>query len=82
MNDFMRGAIAVCCLLAGVFFLRFWTLSRDRLFLYFCVAFWIFSLNWTAVSLGGPLSDHRYVLRLLAFVLIAAGIIDKNRRAA
>jgi hypothetical protein len=46
------------------------------------VAFWIFALNWTSVTLGGPLSDHRYVLRLLTFVLIAAGIIDKNRHAA
>jgi hypothetical protein len=46
------------------------------------VAFWIFALNWTSVTLGGPLSDHRYVLRLLTFVVIAVGIIDKNRRAA
>ena len=67
--------------MAGLFFLRFWTLSRDRLFLLFCVAFWIFAVNWLLLALGGPLSEHVYVLRLLTFLVIAAAIVDKNRRA-
>lgn len=39
MSEFLRGAVAACCLLAGLFFLRFWKLTRDRLFLLFSVAF-------------------------------------------
>jgi hypothetical protein len=82
MNEFLRGAVAVCCVLAGVFFLKFWTLSRDRLLLFFCTAFWIFALNWTLRALDGPLVEYLYVLRFLAFALIAAGIIDKNYRSS
>jgi hypothetical protein len=77
----MRGAVAACCLLAGGFFLRYFTLSRDRLFLLFCVAFWLFGVNWTVLALGGPLADHLYIIRFLTFLLIAIGIIDKNRRS-
>jgi hypothetical protein len=80
VNEVLRGAVAVCCLLAGLFFLRFWKLTRDRLFLLFCVAFWIFALNWVLLALGGPLAEHLYVLRLLTFLLIAGAIVDKNRR--
>lgn len=82
MSEFLRGAVAACCLLAGLFFLRFWKLTRDRLFLLFSVAFWIFGLNWVLLTAGGPLSEHLYVLRLLTFLLIAAAVVDKNRRAA
>lgn len=81
MNEFLRGAVAVCCLLTGLFFLRFWKQTRDRLFLLFCVAFWIFAVNWLLLALGGPLSEHLYVLRLLTFLVIALAIVDKNRRA-
>jgi hypothetical protein len=81
MNDLLRGAVAACCLVAGLFFLRFWTLTRDRLFLLFCVAFWVFAVNWVLLCFDGPLSGHLYVLRLLTFAIIAAAIVDKNRRA-
>lgn len=82
MNEFMRGAIAVCCLLAGLFFLKFWSMSRDRLFLLFSIAFGIFAVNWLIRTLGGPLADHLYVVRLATFVLIAVAIVDKNYRAS
>ncbi len=79
MNEFLRGCVATCCLVAGLFFLRFWRQSRDRLFLAFGIAFWIFALNWTLLALGGPLAKHLYVLRLATFLIIAFGILDKNR---
>jgi hypothetical protein len=82
MNEFLRGAVAVCCLIAAVFFLRFWTLSRDRLLLFFSVAFGIFAINWLLLTIGGPIAEHLYVLRLLTFGLIAFGILDKNYRAS
>jgi hypothetical protein len=56
--------------------------TRDGLFVPFSIAFWLMSLNWLCVALVrqdeatvAPL----YVLRLLAFLLILVGIIDKNR---
>lgn len=81
MNELLRGAVAACCLVAGLFFLRFWRLTGDRLFLLFCVAFWIFAANWVVLGLGGPLAEHLYVLRLMTFAVIALAIVDKNRRA-
>jgi hypothetical protein len=80
MNEFLLGAVTTGCLLAGLFFLRFWRLSRDRLFLIFCLAFWILAINWTLHALGSPINEYLYVLRLLAFGLIALAIMDKNRR--
>jgi len=67
---------------AGVFFLRFWRQTRDRLFLFFALAFWILVADWTSRELVTPSDETRhyfFLLRLAAFVLIIAGIVDKNR---
>lgn len=83
--QFLWGALAMASWTAGLFFLRFWKLSHDRLFLFFFLAFWVLALNWVglAVLSWGPETHHYvFLLRLLAFVLIIAGVIDKNRRAA
>jgi hypothetical protein len=71
--------------MAALFFLRYWRLGRDRLFLFFSLAFCAMTLNWIGLSTVEPareLIHYVYFLRLLAFVLIIIGIIDKNRRAA
>ena len=85
MNDLMLGATAMASAMAGLFFLRFWLRTRDRLFLLFAIAFWLLSVNWVCVALVrhdeatvAPL----YILRLVAFLLILIGIIDKNRTRA
>jgi hypothetical protein len=82
MNNVMLGATAMASAMAGLFFLRFWMRTHDRLFVIFAIAFWLMSLNWLCVALVrrdeatvAPL----YILRLLAFLLILIGIIDKNR---
>jgi hypothetical protein len=83
IHDLLRGALAMSCWVAGLFFLRFWRLSRDRLFLFFFMAFWVFALNWLGLALvkGSVESRHYvYILRLLAFALILVGVVDKNRR--
>jgi hypothetical protein len=84
MIQFLWGATATSCFVAGVFFLRFWRSSRDRLFAYFFVAFWLLALNWIWLGLANTPAETRhyvYVIRLLAFALIAVGIMDKNRRS-
>ncbi len=66
----------------ALYFLRFWMQSRDRLFLFFATAFAAFALHWIGLGIAQPPVESRhylYVLRLLAFLLILVGIIDKNR---
>jgi hypothetical protein len=82
MNQFLWGALVMACWTAGLCFFRFWKSTRDRLFIYFGAAFWVLMLNWVALAIVPPRDESRhqvYLLRLLAFVLILIGIVDKNR---
>lgn len=83
MRPFLLGACAMACAAIGLFFLRFWRRSRDRLFLLFAVAFWILGLNRLGLAAVDTTSESRmylYGVRLAAFVLILVAIADKNRR--
>jgi hypothetical protein len=80
---FLQGFSAAGALVAGLLFLRFWRESRDRLFVYFAVGFWMIGASWAALGIFSPSHEARpyvYGLRLLAFVLIIAVIIAKNVR--
>jgi peptidoglycan/LPS O-acetylase OafA/YrhL len=84
MRLFISGLLVAGYLVAGLFFLRFWRQSRDRLFAFFTAAFWLLALQrgaLAAVGLDAPGSTWLYGLRLLAFLLILAAIVDKNRPA-
>jgi len=68
-------------LVAALFFVRFWSKSRDRLFLAFAVAFVLLALNQLLALLLGAADErigYTYLLRVLGFVLILAAIVDKN----
>lgn len=85
MMQVIWGALAMSAWVAGLFFLRFWRTSRDRLFFFFFLAFWALALNWLALIWVPRASEARhgvYVVRLFAFVLILWGVYDKNRRTA
>ena len=82
MNLFISGALVAGYLTAGLFFLRFWRQSRDRLFACFAAAFWLLALQRAALAaadLRGEEVAWLYVVRLLAFLLILGAVIDKNR---
>jgi uncharacterized protein DUF5985 len=82
MVTFLRGATAMGCLIAGLFFLRFWRQSLDRLFLLFSLAFFILALGYGILGLVSFATEWRvyvFMFRLLAFVLILVAIVDKNR---
>jgi hypothetical protein len=82
MNDFLLGAIATASLFAGLFFFRFWLHGRDRFFVFFALSFWIEAANRAAMmALGTTTEDAavHYLVRLVAYGLIVAAIIDKNR---
>ena len=83
IHGFLLGIIATSSLAAGGFFLKFWRQTRDVFFLAFGAAFVSEGLNRTSFLLLERPSEGSpsiYVVRLLAFVLILAAIINKNRR--
>ena len=83
MIDLVSGTLVALDLVVGLFFLKFWAASRDRLFALFAVAFWILGVQRLLLSLTRALVEDQamfYTLRLLAFVIIIVAIVDKNRR--
>ena len=83
LHIYLLGAVSALSVVAGLFFVRYWRVTGDRFFLWFAVAFSLMAVNWGAVATTAPESESRhwvYVIRLLAFLLILAGIVDKNRR--
>jgi hypothetical protein len=78
---FADGATALGCVIAGLFFLKFWRRTRDGLFLAFASAFWLLAANAALpVLLNRPAYLHGevYLLRLAAFLLIILAIAAKN----
>ena len=78
--DFIAGTVAMGYLIVGLFFLRFWRRTGDRLFLVFALAFWLLTGNVAACALADIPRDEGsvYVIRLAAFALIVAGMDGKN----
>jgi hypothetical protein len=68
----------------GLFLLRFWRQGRDSLFALLASAFSLLALSWLLLALFSPTEEARpyiYGIRLVAFALVIAGIVHKNRRA-
>ncbi|HEX4086660.1 MAG TPA: DUF5985 family protein [Chthoniobacteraceae bacterium] len=81
MIDFLSGAVTLAYVLAGVFFLRFWKKTHDRLFAHFAIAFWLLALNQTVeviLKAGDERVGYSYILRVAGFLIILASVIDKN----
>lgn len=78
---FSSGASFFGCLVAGLFFLKFWRRTRDGLFLAFALAFWLLALNAglpTLLRRPAIMHGEIYLLRLAAFLLIILAIAGKN----
>jgi hypothetical protein len=78
----ISGAIVMGYGVAGLFFLRFWRETRDRLFLIFAGAFWLLGAQRLALAFSGTMVEDDtglYLVRLFAFLLILGAIVDKNR---
>jgi hypothetical protein len=81
---FLSGTIAMGFVVAGLFFLRFWSRTREGLFLAFAAAFWLLGVSQTVMTLTDIPVEERsglYLLRLAAFLLILVSVGLKNRRA-
>jgi hypothetical protein len=86
-GEFVSGLIAMAYGVAALFFLRFWRDTHDRLFAFFTAAFALLAVQRTLLSVLPPVLEERpgleltlYGLRALAFLVLDAGIVDKNRR--
>jgi hypothetical protein len=86
--QFLLGFTVACACAIGVFFVKFWSRTQDRLFLIFALAFFLMGVGWIAQALtmkphaeapGDESSYLVYIPRLLAFSCILWGIWDKNR---
>lgn len=83
MSDFLLGATTMGCLVVSLFFLRFHRSTGDRFFALFALAFLVFAANRFVLLLLDEGDEARtivYLARLVAFLLIGAAVVDKNRR--
>jgi len=83
LEIFVAGAITAGFAIAGLFFLRFWIVTRDSLFAAFAAAFWLMGLNQVAnitARTAQAENSAAYLFRLAAFLLIILAILNKNRR--
>jgi hypothetical protein len=82
MELFLLGAIAMAFFIAGLFFLRFWRDTGDRLFGIFAASFFLLGITRCGLALTNQQEWHTiwYWVRLASFVLILIAIVDKNRR--
>jgi len=82
LMQFIGGATVMAYFVVGLFFLRFWFQEGDRLFVLFATAFWLMGIGRLAAALVDPFDEARtwpYLIRLAAFLIILAAVIDKNR---
>lgn len=84
MEPFLDGAIAMAFTVAGLFFLRFWRDTRDRLFLVFAWAFWLLAVARVGLAVAREPNEihsdfYFYLLRLFAYLLILYAILEKNQ---
>jgi len=82
-NIILWSMTAMAAFGVAVFFLRFWRQTSDRLFFLMSVAFALLCGNATLLATLNPAHESRhlvYLLRMAAFLVIIAAIVDKNRR--
>ena len=79
--DFLSGAVTMGFFVCGLFFWQFRIRTRDALFLWFAIAFWLLALGQALLALTGIPVEERswiYLIRLAAFLLIIVAILRKN----
>ena len=81
LSGFLAGLTSMCFGAIGLCFLRFWYLNRDPLFVSFAAAFWLLAAGHALTGLSLVPPEERswvYLLRVAAFLVIAAAIARKN----
>ena len=81
IEGFLLGVIITASLIASLFFMKFWRQTKDLLFLAFGLAFLLEGLNrigFLFIATPNEAGAANYGLRLLAFLIILAGIVYKR----
>jgi hypothetical protein len=81
--NLLSGAVTFGFLIASLFFLRFWSRTRDTLFLAFSASFALLGIAQAVIVLANAYledSSAAYLVRLAAFAIIIVAIWRKNRR--
>ena len=82
MTLFLSGAVWMGFWVASLFFARFWRTSRERLFLLFASAFFLFGVERIVLVCVDPRAESRpyiFLIRLLGFLILIWGVVDKSR---
>jgi hypothetical protein len=82
MNQFLWGILAALCFVSAAFFWKFWRRTRETLFVAFAAGFGLLAVHWAALGVLNPGDETRhylYIVRFLAFVVMIAGVVAKNR---
>jgi hypothetical protein len=85
LATFLDGGRVVFCVMIALSFAKLGRRTGERLYHAFSIAFVLLAISSTMIGLGVALGDYSvlvFVPRLLAFVLIIAAIVDKNRRGS
>ena len=80
----LLGAVVMGDVMAALFFVRFWRMTSDRFFLFFTASFIADAVSRVVVDQGIPPFGHEalgYIIRVLSYLFIVAGILYKNRGA-
>lgn len=81
IHDLVSGALVMGYFVSALFFLKFYSTTKDRLFGLFSAAFWILCFQRLVLALSSTTVEDAtifYVIRLIAFLIILYAIIDKN----
>jgi Family of unknown function (DUF5985) len=82
VSDFVGGATMAASLVVALIFFGYWRQTHDRLFLMFAAGFAVFAVSRLILAFLEEDDEARvlvYGLRLAAFLLILAAIVNKNR---
>jgi hypothetical protein len=85
LYNFLSGAAAFGFCICGLMFLRFWSRTRDQLFMAFALAFALLGIGQAILVLANIPTEERgyiYLVRLAAFTLILAAVLRKNMRSS
>jgi hypothetical protein len=78
---FLAGVATAGFAVAGLFFLRFWTRTRDMLFGAFGLAFFLLAAHQALITLAGIPEQYlswAYLLKASAFTVLIVAIVRKN----
>ena len=84
LTQVLLGAVIMGDLIACLFFVRYWKMTGDRFFLFFAASFIAIAVSRVVVDEGIPPFGYEplgYMIRVLSYLFIIAGILYKNRGA-